>query len=66
MLDGGGTVLLQGNSRWNAPGGGTASVDPSTDESLLVFHAQNIAQGGVPFVWVNRLNWVNEWPEIGN
>jgi len=65
MLNGGGTVLLEGNSQWNAPGGGTAYIDPSTGESLIVFHAQNIAKAGVPFVWVNNLNWVNGWPQIG-
>jgi arabinan endo-1,5-alpha-L-arabinosidase len=65
MLNGGGTVLLEGNSQWNAPGGGTAYIDSSTGESLMVFHAQNIAKGGVPFVWVNHLNWVNGWPKIG-
>jgi len=66
MLNGGGTVLLEGNSQWNAPGGGTAYVDPSTGDSLFVFHAQDIAKGGVPFVWLRKLTWINNWPVIGN
>lgn len=37
MLNGGGTVLLEGNAAWNAPGGATAYIDASTGESLLVF-----------------------------
>jgi arabinan endo-1,5-alpha-L-arabinosidase len=66
MLEGGGTVLLQGNANWNAPGGGTAYIEGSTGESLFIFHAQDLNQGGTPFQWVNQLNWVNGWPVIGN
>jgi len=64
MLNGGGTVLLKGNSAWNAPGGGTAYVDSSTGESLLIFHAQNLSDGGMPFQWLKTLEWVNDWPVI--
>ena len=54
MLNGGGTVLLKGNSQWNAPGGGSAYVDSSSGESLLIFHAQNLSQGGAPFQWLKK------------
>lgn len=66
MLAGGGTVLLQGDSKWNAPGGATAYVDASTGESLLIFHAQNLSREGVPFQWIKTLGWVNNWPVISN
>ena len=62
MMIGGGTVLLQGDETWNAPGGGTAYVDPSSGESLLIFHAQDLRQGGTPHVWVKPLQWTNDWP----
>lgn len=64
MLYGGGTVLLQGDADWNAPGGGTAYVDASTGESLLIFHAQNLSQHGTPYQWVEQLTWVNDWPVL--
>lgn len=66
LLEGGGTVLLKGDTHWNAPGGGTAYVDPSSGESLLIFHAQDLSKNGIPFQWVKKLDWANEWPVIGN
>jgi arabinan endo-1,5-alpha-L-arabinosidase len=66
LMSGGGTVLLQGNASWNAPGGGTAYLDSSNGDSLLIFHAQNIAKGGIPYAWVKKLEWVNDWPVIAN
>lgn len=64
MLDGGGTVLLEGNTAWNAPGGGTAYIDSTTGESLLIFHAQNLADGATPFQWLQSIEWVNDWPVV--
>lgn len=66
MMQGGGTVLLKGNSEWNAPGGGTAYLDADTGDSMLIFHAQDIRQGGTPHVWVKALTWGNGWPAFGD
>jgi arabinan endo-1,5-alpha-L-arabinosidase len=66
MMNGGGTVLLQTDGKWGAPGGGTAYVDPTSGKTLLIFHAHNMAQDGTPYQWVKTLNWVNDWPVIGN
>src|SRR6185312_976718 len=66
MLEGGGTVILESNKEWNAPGGGTAYLDASTGESLLIFHAQDLSRNGVPYQWVKKLGWVNQWPAIEN
>ena len=66
MMSGGGTVLLKGDAAWNAPGGGTAYIDAETGESLIVFHAHNLAKSNAPFQWIKSLNWVNHWPVIGN
>ena len=64
MLKGGGTILLQGNASWNAPGGGTAYIDAETGESLLVFHAQDLDQAGMPHVWLKTLQWAGDWPSF--
>lgn len=64
MMSGGGTILLRGDSNWNAPGGGTAYLDSGSGDSLLIFHAQNLSDGGTPYVWLKKIQWVNDWPVI--
>jgi arabinan endo-1,5-alpha-L-arabinosidase len=65
MLNGGGTILLQGNSTWAGPGGQTAYIDP-TDGDLIVFHALNLQQNGLGYLFVRSLTFKNGWPVIGN
>lgn len=65
MLYGGGTILLQGDSTWGAPGGQTAYID-STDGDLIVFHALNLQQNGLDYLFVRSLSFSNGWPVIGN
>ncbi len=66
MMNGGGTVLLQSDGTWNAPGGGTAYLDPTNGDSLIVFHALNMTQNGALYLWLKNLEWVNDWPTIGD
>jgi arabinan endo-1,5-alpha-L-arabinosidase len=66
MMNGGGTVLLKGNTTWNAPGGGTAFLDGENAESLIVFHAHNLEKGNTPYQWLKILKWQNDWPTIGD
>jgi arabinan endo-1,5-alpha-L-arabinosidase len=66
MLSGGGTVLLKGNAKWSAPGGGSVYVSKDGSESLICFHAHNRERDLTPFQWVARLEWVNDWPVIGD
>lgn len=66
LLSGGGTVLLKGNSSWNAPGGGTVYMDADGDEYLIIFHAQNLKKSAVPYQWVKSLKWVQDWPVISD
>ncbi len=66
MLDGGGTVLIQGDDHWGAPGGGTAYLDEVNGDSLIIFHAHNLADSGHPYQWIKKLEWVNDWPVIGD
>jgi arabinan endo-1,5-alpha-L-arabinosidase len=65
MMSGGGTVLLKGDTTWNAPGGGTALFDAGSGESLIVFHAHNLTKSNTPYQWLKTLRWQNEWPVIG-
>ncbi len=65
MAAGGGTILLQGDGvMWAGPGGQTAYIDPA-DGDVITFHALNLAQNGLDFLFVRSLTWVNDWPVIG-
>ena len=64
MASGGGTVLLRGSGSWNAPGGGSAYVDPQTGDSVLAFHALNMTEHGASYLWVKPLTWQNNWPVV--
>lgn len=64
MMDGGGTVLLKADATWNAPGGGTAYLDLSNGDSLIIFHALNMTQNGAMYMWIKNLGWVSDWPVI--
>lgn len=64
MMNGGGTVILEEDGSWNAPGGGTAYIDATTGESLLVFHALEMTESGAPYLWVKHISWQNDWPVL--
>jgi arabinan endo-1,5-alpha-L-arabinosidase len=60
MLAGGGTPLLEGNSRWKGPGG--ESVLLEKDQDIMVFHAYD-GTTGKPFLQISTLAWVDGWPK---
>lgn len=64
LSQGGGSILIEGNTDWLAPGGGTAYLDPNTGESTLVFHALDAADGATPKLWVKTIQWQNDWPVL--
>lgn len=64
MMSGGGTVILDRDTIWNAPGGATAYVDPENGESLLVFHALKMTEGGAMYGWLKHISWQNDWPVL--
>ncbi len=66
MMNGGGTVLIQGDGNWGAPGGGTAYLDAKSGDSFIIFHAHNLTRSGHPYQWVKTVDWVNGWPVIGD
>lgn len=65
MMNGGGTVLLQSDANWVGTGGGTAYLDPSNGDSLIVFHALKLNENGAMYMWLKNLSWTNDWPVIG-
>lgn len=60
MLEGGGTSLLLGNSRWLGPGGESVLEQKTGD--IIVFHAYD-AKTGEAFLQISTLAWVNGWPK---
>jgi arabinan endo-1,5-alpha-L-arabinosidase len=66
MLAGGGTILLQGDGvNWSGTGGQTAYLDP-VDGDLITFHALNLTQNGLDYLFVRSLTFPNGWPAIGD
>ncbi|HEX4030652.1 MAG TPA: arabinan endo-1,5-alpha-L-arabinosidase [Terracidiphilus sp.] len=59
MLQGGGTQLLAGNSRWVGPGGESVLQRPQGD--IIVFHAYD-AITGKPALQISSLVWKHGWP----
>jgi arabinan endo-1,5-alpha-L-arabinosidase len=64
MMNGGATVLLKADAAWNAPGGGTAYLDPGNGDSLIIFHALDMSRSGAQWMWIKNLAWTNDWPVI--
>jgi len=59
MLDGGGSPLLTGNSRWFGPGGESVFMQQESD--IIVFHAYD-ATTGHPSLQISTLTWNDGWP----
>jgi arabinan endo-1,5-alpha-L-arabinosidase len=60
LLDGGGTPLLLGNSRWFGPGG--ESILQQKDGDIIVFHAYD-GKSGEAYLQISTIAWVNGWPK---
>jgi len=60
MMQGGGTPLLSGNSRWVGPGGESVLMQ-SSGQDIIVFHAYD-AHSGFPALQISTLVWRNGWP----
>jgi len=61
MLDGGGSALLLGNSRWFGPGG--ESVLQQKDGDIIVFHAYDSTTGH-PYLQISTISWIDGWPKV--
>ena len=64
MLKGGGTVLLDSNSLWLAPGGASVYDNPGAGETLVTFHALKRSENGALYLWIKRFAWKNDWPVL--
>ena len=62
MMEGGGTLLLEGTAAWRGPGGQSVLLD--TEADLLVFHAYN-GTTGRPALEISTIVWENGWPRVG-
>lgn len=61
LLDGGGSELLVGNSRWLGPGGESIWMG-KRGQDVIIFHAYD-AKTGRPSMQLSTLVWVDGWPE---
>ncbi len=64
LLKGGGTILLTGDAHWIGPGGGSVWQSPDEKETLFTFHALNRAHNGALDLWVERIDWQDDWPVL--
>ena len=64
MLDGGGTIILQGSGDLHGPG--HCSVLRDTGRDLLVHHAYDGRRGGVAVLQIRPISWTDDgWPRVG-
>lgn len=62
MAQGGGTVILSGNSKWFGPGGESLLMHPG-DGGIMVFHAYD-GVTGKPSLQISTIDWSSGWPRI--
>lgn len=61
MLEGGGTPVLLGNSRWIGPGG--ESLREAGSRDIIVFHAYDGKRGDA-YLQISTLDWSGGWPHV--
>jgi arabinan endo-1,5-alpha-L-arabinosidase len=61
LLEGGGTPLLLGNSRWIGPGG--ESLLQQKERDIIVFHAYDGISGDA-YLQISTIAWVDGWPKV--
>jgi arabinan endo-1,5-alpha-L-arabinosidase len=64
LMDGGGSILIEGNHGWIAPGGGTVYLDPQSGNDMIVFHALDLERDGDAGLWLKAVSWKNGWPVL--
>ncbi len=62
LAKGGGSLVAQGNDEWAAVGHQAAYTFDNTD--YLIFHAYDLKDDGKPKLRIEKIKWVNNWPEI--
>lgn len=61
MSDGGGTLLLSGNSKWAGPGGESVLLQKTGD--IIVYHAYD-EHTGQPSLQISTIAWLKNWPKV--
>lgn len=59
---GGGTLVVQGNTAWNGVGHNSTYTFDGKD--YLVFHAYDAADGGKPKLKIKEIKWTDGWPAV--
>lgn len=63
LLEGGGTLLVEGVGRWRGPGHNAVLQEKTGDK--ILYHAYDAEFGGVPTLRVKRLSWsAAGWPMV--
>ncbi|HSE26111.1 MAG TPA: arabinan endo-1,5-alpha-L-arabinosidase [Pyrinomonadaceae bacterium] len=60
LMDGGGTLLVEGSENWRGPGGQSLLHEDSGD--LLAFHSYSSVTGKATLM-VSRITWKQGWPQ---
>ncbi len=61
MLQGGGTLLMQGNDVWKGPGGQSIYSAVPAEDVVMAFHAYDAVDGRA-VLQISHLNWEAGWP----
>ena len=62
MVDGGGSLVIEGNKDWAALGHNAAYTFDGKD--YLVLHAYETADNGVQKLRILPMSWKNDWPVV--
>ena len=63
MLEGGGTLLMEGNEVWKGPGGQSIFSGPAPESSagVMAYHAYDAVDGRA-VLHISTLSWESGWP----
>ncbi len=65
LMEGGGTLLVEGQGRWHGPGHNAVLQMPTGDK--ILYHAYDAEFAGVPTLRVKAIRWSRDgWPEVVN
>ena len=59
MLEGGGTLLMQGNEVWKGPGGQSIATGPNGE--VMAYHAYDAVDGRA-VLQISTIAWFDGWP----
>ncbi len=62
MTDGGGTLVLEGDTNWYGVGHNAVCHFSGTD--YLVYHGYDAADKGISKLLIKPFTWVNGWPSV--